>query len=52
VADLEILAQGVDRELRPHQVRQAQDEQLEVAQILDPLEAHHLLADQQVAVLA
>jgi hypothetical protein len=52
LTQLEALTKGVGGERRPHELGQAQDEELEVAEVLDPLQAGDLLAHEPAPVLA
>ena len=52
MAHAEILAQCVERERCAHQIRQAQRQQFQVAEIDDLFEGGNLLADQQGPIVA
>ena len=52
VGHLQILAQGVDRKRRAHQIGKSQHEQFESAEILDALEAGDVVVDQAIPVVA
>ena len=52
VADLQVLAQRVHRQRRPHHVAQPNREQLDRADVGDPFEVTNLLFDEAHAVLA
>src|SRR5437867_1325824 len=52
VADLEVLPDAVDGERRAHEIRESEHQQLQVPEVLDPLQARQLLTNQEVAMLA
>ena len=52
MAHAEILAHCVERQRRPDEVRQAQCQQLRIAEIDDLFEGGNLLADQQRTIVA
>jgi hypothetical protein len=47
----EVLAKSVDRERRAHKIGQSEHQQLEVAEVLHPLEAGELFSNEEIPVL-
>lgn len=45
MADLEVLAQSVDRQRRADEVRQPEHQEFELSQVLDALQGHNVFAD-------